>query len=253
MAYNMAMNKGFHPKETGNKPPFAVYLSVTVILFVLTLSVADSIGLVPDYIDGTQSEHMAVSDSQSNSPDGDWSEFDQSVSVSNLPELGEAVSAPTPVVEQQHSAALSKPTKILIPAIDMNLPVQNPSTRDLSALDTLLQKGPARYVDSAKLNERGNVIIFAHSSHLPVVHNQMYKAFNRVPELVKGDTITLVGDDGQKYLYSVTSVRKADANDATIDLSPLHGTKLTLVTCDTLTGKSARFILEADFIGTVDL
>ena len=95
------------------------------------------------------------------------------------------------------------------------------------------------------------MIIFAHSSHLPVVHNQMYKAFNRVPELTQGDTITIVGDDGQKYLYSVTSVRKADVSDATIDLSPSHGTKLTLVTCDTLTGKSARFILEADFIGTV--
>ena len=72
-----------------------------------------------------------------------------------------------------------------------------------------------------------------------------------MPELVQGDTITIVGDDGQKYLYSVVSVRKADVSDATIDLSPRAGTKLTLVTCDTITGKSARFILDADFIGTV--
>jgi sortase (surface protein transpeptidase) len=74
-----------------------------------------------------------------------------------------------------------------------------------------------------------------------------------VPELTAGDTITIIGDDGQKYLYSVNSVRKADAREATIDLSPSLGTKLTLVTCDTLTSKSARFILEADFIGTIDL
>lgn len=236
------MNKGFHQENETNKPPFAVYLSVTVILFVLTLSVADSIGLVPDYIDGTQSEHIAQAEAT-----------DDSLSVSDLPELGEEVTAPAPVVEEPHSIALAQPTRIMIPAIGMDLPVQNPSTRDLSALDTLLQKGPARYVDSAKLNEKGNVIIFAHSSHLPVVHNQMYKAFNRVPELTSGDTITLTGDDGQKYLYSVVSVRKVDATDATIDLSPLHGTRLTLVTCDTLTGKSARFILDADFIGTVSI
>lgn len=235
----MAMNKGFHSQNDTHKTPFGVYVSLTVIFAVLLLSVGDSIGLVPDYIDGTQSEHIALNDNN--------------VAVSDLPELGEEVAAPTPVYEAPAVAVTAKPTKIIIPAIDMDLPVQNPSTRDLSALDTLLQKGPARYVDSAELGEKGNVIIFAHSSHLPVVHNQMYKAFNRVPELVQGDTITIIGDDGEKYLYSVTSVRKADAHEATIDLSPAHGTKLTLVTCDTLTSKSARFILEADFIGVIKL
>lgn len=246
MVYYTAMNKGFHShysKNNAHKPPFAVYLAATVILFVLTLSVADSVGLVPDYIDGTQSEHIASTV---------LSAQEGSLPVSDLPELGQESQAPVVVAPVKPVApATSKPVTILIPSIGMNLPVQNPSTRDLGALDTLLQKGPARYVDSAKLGERGNVIIFAHSSHLPVVKNQMYKAFNRVPELVQGDTITIVGDDGQKYLYSVTSVRKADVNDATIDLSPRVGTKLTLVTCDTLTGKSARFILEADFIGTI--
>lgn len=250
------MNKGFHSQNnpqgsTGSpqeKPPFAVYLSATIILFVLTLSVADSLGLVPDYIDGTQAEHLAV-----NNQIDDLPAQAGSLPISNLPELGEEKKpTPAPVVESR-AVATAKPTAIIIPAIDMNLPVQNPTTRDLAALDALLTNGPARYVDSALLGQKGNVIIFAHSSHLPVVRNQMYKAFNRVPELTAGDTITLVGDDGQKYLYSVLSVRKADVSDATIDLSPRVGTKLTLVTCDTLTGKSARFILEADFIGTVEI
>lgn len=226
----------FHSQNTPKKPPFAVYLSASVLLFVLLLSVADSVGLVPDYIDGTQSQHVASS---------------ETLPVSDLPELGEKKPAPVVAQPAPTATATSKPVTIIIPSIGMNLPVQNPSTRDLGVLDTLLQKGPARYVDSAKLGEKGNVIIFAHSSHLPVVKNQMYKAFNRVPELVQGDTITIVGDDGQKYLYSVTSVRKANASDATIDLSPRVGTKLTLVTCDTLTSKDARFILEADFIGTI--
>ena len=46
-------------------------------------------------------------------------------------------------------------------------------------------------------------------------------------------------------------MRKADANDAVIELSTTAGTKLTLVTCDTLTGKSARYILEADFVAQI--
>lgn len=218
--------------SSDRKPPFAVYLSVAVILFVLTLSVADSLGLVPDYIDGTGT--FAVDSASKN------------LSVSNLPELGTEPHA-QPVAPAQ---AATKPARIIAGAIHMDLPVQNPSTRDITALDELLKNGPVRYVDSAQLGERGNMIIFAHSSRLPVVHNQMYKAFNRVSELTEGDTITIVGEDGVKYLYSVLSVRAARAEDATIDLSPKVGTKLTLVTCDTLTSKSSRFILEADFIGT---
>jgi LPXTG-site transpeptidase (sortase) family protein len=236
MAYYIAMNQGYPSENEAQKPPFAVYLAAMVIVFVLTLSFADSVGLVPDYIDGTAplaSESLAVAD---------------------LPELGEEIVAPAPVVErpQAVSQPTTKPTSIVIPSIGLNLPVQNPATRDIAALDELLKKGPARYVDSAELGEKGNVIIFAHSSNLPVVKNQMYKVFNRIPELTAGVTITIVGADGKKYIYSVLSVRKANANDATIDLSPSIGTKLTLVTCDTLTSKSSRFILEADFIGAID-
>jgi len=76
----------------------------------------------------------------------------------------------------------------------------------------------------------------------------MYKAFNRVPELSSGDMITVIGQ-GKSYIYMVTSIRRADANEDTIDLSPKQGTHLTLVTCDTLTSKSTRWILEADFVG----
>ena len=228
---NSHENTGNKPSNTTGKPPFAVFFATTIVLFVLVLSAADSVGFVPDYIDGTAGTH-------------------ESLAVSDLPMLGEEKEPITQIVPEADLAP-ARPTRILIPAISMDLPVQNPSTRDLTALDTLLQKGPARYVDSAQLGVKGNVIIFAHSSHLPVVHNQMYRAFNRVPELEAGDTITIKGDDGISYMYSVTSVRKANVNDATIDLSPSLGKKLTLVTCDTLTSKASRFILEADFVGTV--
>lgn len=200
--------------------PIGVFVATTVVIFFLSLSAADSVGFVPYYIDGTV---PAASHSDE-------------LALSQLPTLGAETKATTPV-------------RIQAPAIGLDLPIQNPSTRDIDALDALLVNGPARYVDSAKLGVPGNVLIFAHSSHLPIVHNQMFRAFNRVPELTAGDAITLTDADGTAYLYSVVSVRKADATDAVIDLSPKDGTRLTLVTCDTLTGKSARFILEATLIG----
>lgn len=209
------------------KPPFGVFLSTTVLIFFLSLSSADSIGLVPSYIDGTK---------PASSPNVDLSSF---------PELG----------SETNDSAVAQgvaPERIIIPAIDLDLAVQNPGTRDIAALDTLLEKGPARYVDSAELGVVGNMIIFAHSSNLPIVHNKMYQAFNKIPELKAGDSITVTGE-GKAYLYTVTSMIKADATDTSIDMSPSKGTRLTLVTCDTLTGKSARYVLEAELVGSYEL
>jgi LPXTG-site transpeptidase (sortase) family protein len=219
-----------------SKPPFPVFLATTIVVFFCALSAADSIGFVPDYIDG--STPLTTSGSNSSNE----------LALSDLPQLGVVGSA---TVSNDSNSQTALPVRIRIPAASIDLPVQNPPTRDVSALDALLQKGPARYVDSAKLGAAGNLVIFAHSSHLPIVHNQMYKAFNNIPNLKSGDMITIEGSDGKDYLYSVDSVTKADVNDAAIDLSASQGTKLTLVTCDTLTGKSARFVLTASFIGTI--
>ena len=134
-------------------------------------------------------------------------------------------------------------------SIGLDLNIQNPATRDIGTLDEILKDGPARYVDSALLGEKGNVLIFAHSSRLPVVRNQMYKAFNRVAELKPGETITLSGG-GREFLYTVKSVRRADAEEELISLAK-DGNKLTLVTCDTLTSKTSRFIVEAELVGEI--
>ena len=220
------------------KPPLGVFVATTIVIFFLSLSAADSVGFIPDYLDGTASEAAPVSaDAQTSG----------TLALNELPMLGLPGQSEVSVPSQ----GTVLPTHIQIPAIDLDLKIQNPDTRDIDVLDGLLKNGPARYVDSAMLGGAGNTIIFAHSSHLPIVHNPMYKAFNRVPELGAGDTITLEGEDGISYLYAVVSVTKADTADTTIDLSISQGTRLTLVTCDTLTGKSARFVLTADFVGTV--
>ncbi|MBI5457068.1 sortase [Candidatus Kaiserbacteria bacterium] len=221
----------FSYKPEAKKAPKSVFFATSVMLFFLSLSAADSIGFVPYYVDGSSPREL---------------------SLSNLPELGEEQllassfelpENPDSVVEEGF-----KPDRISIPSIDLDLPVHNPDTRDVDALDEILKDGPARYVDSALLGEKGNVLIFGHSSHLPVVRNQMYKAFNDVPELQAGDAITLSGG-GKQYFYSVVTVRRADANEEQIDISKT-GNRLTIVTCDTLTSKSTRWVVEAELIGS---
>ena len=223
------MNSSHTPPQSA---PLGVYLASVVVVFFCTLSAADSIGLVPYYIDGTLSESDPVTA--------------DSVMLANLPQLGESA---TPITEAPVNV-IALPERLKIPAIDLDLPVQNPATRDTKTLDLIIQKGPARYVDSAKLGESGNMIIYAHSSVYPVLKNQMWKAFNRIHELHVGDPITLESG-GKQYVYTVSAVSQVDTKDTIIDLSPTKGTKLTLVTCDIATGKTARFMVEADFVGIV--
>jgi LPXTG-site transpeptidase (sortase) family protein len=227
MLYYLTVPMSTHfEHQTAQKPPKRVFLAAFIVIFFSALSTSDSVGLVPCSLDGTCTTHS------------------ESIALSSLPMLGDTN---TPA-----SAETALPVRIQIDSAGIDLPVQNPATRDIAALDDLLQKGPARYVDSAKLGEDGNVLIFAHSSHLPIVHNQMFRAFNSIPDLKAGDSITIQGDDGKNYLYSVETVQKADVEAGTsISLSPTLGKKLTLITCDTLTGKSARFILTASFVGTI--
>jgi LPXTG-site transpeptidase (sortase) family protein len=231
------MDHAHGPIEPRNKPPVAVFLAATIVIFFLTLSAADSIDFVPDYIDGTTPVASTT------------------VSIAQDTQIDTTISAPvalTNVSETDSTSTAELPTRLIIPSIDLDLAVQNPATQDVDALDALLVNGPARYSGSVKLGEVGTMIIFAHSSHLPIVHNKMFQAFNRIPELTAGDSVT-VESGTKKYLYSVVDVTKADATDTRIDMSPSQGTRLVLVTCDTLTGKTARYVLEANLIGTYDL
>lgn len=138
------------------------------------------------------------------------------------------------------------PMKIEIPVISLAATVANPTTTVIAALDEELKSGAVRYPTSAKLGETGNVVLFGHSSYLPVVLNQAYKTFNGIQKLVAGDVITVYSSD-TAYTYRVRSVSKESTNDAGIPLT-VAGRVLTLSTCDSFGAKTDRFVVVADFV-----
>lgn len=143
-------------------------------------------------------------------------------------------------------AAPESPLKIEIPAISLAATIENPTTRDTEALDQGLLSGVVRYPTSAKLGETGNVVLFGHSSYLPIVRNQAYKTFNGIQKLSKGDVITVYSAE-RAYTYRVRSVAKESATDAGIPLAAA-GRVLTLSTCDSFGAKTDRFVVVADFV-----
>ena len=138
------------------------------------------------------------------------------------------------------------PMKIEIPAINLSATIANPTTSDTTILDQNLLKGAVRYPSSARLNENGNVVLFGHSSYLPIVGNQAYKTFNGIQKLKTGDAIAVSSTD-RAYTYRVKSVAKESANDAVIPLS-VTGKVLTLSTCNSFAEKTDRFVVVADFV-----
>ena len=138
------------------------------------------------------------------------------------------------------------PTQVVIPAINLSVTVADPDTTDVDALDALLLKGAVRYPTSAELGEDGNVVIFGHSSYLPIVKNQAYKTFDGIQKLAVGDLITVYSST-TAYTYAVQSVAKESANDAAIPLA-VSGRVLTLSTCDSFATKSDRFVVTANFV-----
>lgn len=144
------------------------------------------------------------------------------------------------------ASASELPTAIEIPAIGLRADVLNPTSTSIRVLDSALLSGAVRYPSSAKLGETGNVVLFGHSSYLPLVRNPAYKTFNDIQKLVAGDLVT-VSSSGTAYTYRVRSVKKEDAGSAGIPLQ-VSGRVLTLSTCDSFGAKTDRFVVVADFV-----
>src|SRR3989344_9694980 len=165
--------------------------------------------------------------------------------VLGLPEAPPSATAPTITLAENKKDAVPEapelPAKITISAIGMEANIVNPTTTGIEALDKELLKGAVRYPTSAKLGETGNVVLFGHSSYLPVVNNQAYKAFNEIQKLKPGDLIIVYSSDAA-YVYSVKNVAMEQADENSAIPLITKSRILTLVTCNSFGTKADRFI-----------
>lgn len=140
------------------------------------------------------------------------------------------------------------PLHISIPSVGIDVNVLNPQSRDIGVLDEALNKGAVHYPKTGSLVENANIFIFGHSSFLPNVINKNYQAFNNLNKVELGDEIFVDSND-TRYVYRVTFVELAKAEEIQIDLS--RGTrKLTLSTCNSFGTELERYIVEALFVGS---
>lgn len=192
------------------------FLAVFICVFAASIAGLGRLGLLPDVSPATLAQADAAG----------------------------ALTAATPAAPLATGPEL--PTRIEAPSIGLDATVSNPTTTSVGILDGALLHGAVRYPTSAQLNEDGNVVLFGHSSYLPIVLNQAYKTFDGIQRLSAGDTVTVYSSD-TAYTYRVRNMTKESANDAGIPLQ-VSGRVLTLSTCDSFGKKTDRFVVVADFV-----
>jgi LPXTG-site transpeptidase (sortase) family protein len=202
-------------------------------VFLATFLLLYFIGFVPDEL----------------SPDGESALNDlklQTIESASAPAPAPAVTTP----DAPKKVAGEKPLHITASTVGIDITVENPTSADNAVLNEYLTRGAVHYPGSGDLGA-GNVFIFGHSSNWAVVHNKAYKALNGIDKLVRGDEI-FVDSDSHRFVYQVTSVRRASADDAFVDLSSAKN-MLTLSTCDIFGEKQNRFVAEATFAREISL
>ena len=230
----MAPKKGVLAQVESKSGAFAV---VFLLLFGITFGFLMLVGATPDAPGTTKDSDLAL-----NGSDGATATSGQTPASA---QQGDATPA-TSISAADGSGQL--PTRVIISKIGLNVTVSNPDTTDANVLDNALSKGAVRYPTSGSLGQNGTVLLFGHSSYLPIVHNQAYKTFDGIQDLKPGDIIS-VYSGSTEYRFSVTGVKVADATSDVVEL-PADAQHLTLVTCDSFATKSNRFVVTADLVST---
>lgn len=139
------------------------------------------------------------------------------------------------------------PTRIRIDTIGVDASIVTPQSTSIEVLDRALLSGAVHYPGSALSGESGNMLIFGHSSYLPVVKNKAFQAFNELGKLKRGAVVDVFSET-HHYTYVVDTVTLTLAENAVVPLTASEPT-LTLATCNTFGAKQERWVITAHLTG----
>lgn len=122
--------------------------------------------------------------------------------------------------------------KIVIPKIDLTMPILNGAT------EYNLNRGAATIAGTSAFGEIGNVGIAGHRGRSYGI------MFNRLDEMIVGDTIEVVTSK-KTYKYKVYKTHIVEPTDVTVLYRNSKDQIITLVTCDPVRNPTHRLIVHA--------
>jgi len=130
-------------------------------------------------------------------------------------------------------AAVGQDPKLIIPKINVEVPVvYDVDTIAESAIQKGLERGVVHYATTPDPGEKGNAVIFGHSSN-NLLNSGDYKfAFVLLSRLEKDDTF-YIEKDGTRYVYKVFDKKIVKPNEVSaLNSVPDKLATVTLITCD---------------------
>lgn len=139
----------------------------------------------------------------------------------------------TPIIIDPSSTKVSNDPIIVIPKINVEIPVvyDEPSIEE-KPLQKALERGVVHYSTTPNPGEKGNTVVFGHSSN-NIFNSGKYKfAFVLLKNLEPGDTFML-HKDGTRYVYKVFDKKVVSPTDLSVLDSPSDKVATaSLITCD---------------------
>ncbi len=158
------------------------------------------------------------------------------------------VSSTQIIVDPNTNIAVDPAPKIIIPKINLEIPVVYGDSVDEKAIQAGLDNGAVHYATSPTPGTNGNVVLVGHSSS-NIFNNGKYKfAFVLLNRLQVGDTFML-NYNGKRYTYKIFERKIVKPNEVSV-LGPSGRTATaTLITCDPPGSNINRLVMVADQIG----
>ena len=135
--------------------------------------------------------------------------------------------------------------RILIPQIDVDVPVVDEPSFDEDLVQAALEDGVVHYGNTAKPGEIGNSVLVGHSSNDWWDAGDYKYAFILLDRLQNGDEI-VIHHEGTRYVYEVYDSYVVEPTDISVLEQPDDESILTLITCTPPGTSWQRLIVEAE-------
>lgn len=152
------------------------------------------------------------------------------------------------IVDPTTSVTVSAEPKLIIPKINVDVPVTYNVTPDYDSQMKAMENGVAYFGipgANSKPGQIGNTVLSGHSSN-DIIDQGNYKfIFARLDHLVKGDTI-FVNYESKRYIYTVTKTEVVKPTDVSALVYKTDKPVLTLITCTPLGTSLNRLLVTAE-------
>ncbi|MDQ5886629.1 MAG: Sortase [Patescibacteria group bacterium] len=138
----------------------------------------------------------------------------------------------TPIIIDSSTTAVDPNPKVIIPKINVEIPVvyDEPSIAE-DAIQKALERGVVHYATTPLPGEKGNAVIFGHSSNNILNKGQYKFAFVLLNKLENGDIFYLT-KDGVRYGYKIYEKKIVKPTEVGVLNNTDKLATATLITCD---------------------